>query len=104
MCVMLLMSAARLPVPLATGCKSSPPQQAGGTNPDGSITNPEGSVTYPAGSNQASREGGPAKAPAYSQSANAHPTQASPPEAPPRGTIPSRASVVIRATQTLTPR
>ncbi len=101
MCVMLLMSAALLPVTLATGCKSSPPQQAGGTNSDGSITNPEGSVTYPAGSNQASREGGPAKAPAYSQSANAHPTQASPPEAPRRGTIPSGASVVIRTTETL---
>src|ERR1700737_3149244 len=81
MCVMLLMSAALLPVALANGGKSSPPQQAGvkkshgpltnpagsvaypappvppptpARNPDGSITNPDGSVTSPAGSNQAS--------------------------------------------------
>src|ERR1700716_2872947 len=104
MCVMLLRTAPLLPVPLTTGCKRSPPQQAGVTNSDGSITNPDGSVTYPAhtvpaptparnpdgaitnpdgsvtspaGSNQASREGAPANAPAY-----AHPTQAPPPEAP----------------------
>jgi hypothetical protein len=128
MCVMLLMSAALLPVTLATGCKNSPPQQAGVTNsdgsitnpdgsvtypahtvpaptparnPDGSITNPDGSVTYPAGSKQASREGTPANAPANAQPAYAHPAQAPPPEAPRRVTIPSGASVVIRTTETL---
>jgi hypothetical protein len=101
MCVMLLMSAALLPVTLATGCKSSPPQQAGVTNSDGSITNPDGSVTYPAGSNQASLERAPANAPASAQPAHAHPTQAPPPEAPRRVTIPSGASVVIRTTETL---
>jgi hypothetical protein len=97
--VMLLMSAALLPVTLAIGCKSSPPQQAGVTNSDGSITNPDGSVTYPAGSNQASLERAPANASA--QPAHAHPTQAPPPEAPRRVTIPSGASVVIRTTETL---
>ncbi len=45
----LVMSGAMIPMTMTmVGCKSSPPQQAGVTNPDGSITNPDGSVTYPA--------------------------------------------------------
>ncbi|MDX6457485.1 MAG: hypothetical protein QOE55_1182, partial [Acidobacteriaceae bacterium] len=45
----LLIIGAMTPMTLTiTGCKNSPPQQAGVTNQDGSITNPDGSVTYPA--------------------------------------------------------
>ncbi len=93
----LVMCGAMIPTTITmVGCKSSPPQQAGLTNPDGSVTNPDGSVTYPArtvaapsptknadgsvtnpngsvtypaGSSQANRGGVPAKPLAYGAAA-----------------------------------
>jgi hypothetical protein len=123
----LLISAAMIPMTMTiAGCKNSPPQQAGVTNPngsvtnpdgsvtypartvpaptstknpDGSISNPDGSITYPAGSNQANREPARATPPAYVE--GARPAAA---EAPRRVMMPSGSPVVIRTNETLSAR
>jgi hypothetical protein len=111
-----------------SGCKSSPPQQAGVTNPDGSITNPDGSITYPAhtvpppsptkipdgstsnpdgsithpaGSSQAKRSTRPAHSVPSRSAPPADNSHTVPEPVIRRATIASGSSVVIRVTETL---
>lgn len=111
-----------------SGCKSSPSQQSGVTNPDGSITNadgsvtypahtvpppsprknpdgsisnPDGSITYPAGSLQANRATGLAKSVPSRPAPPADNSHAVPEPVVSHATIASGSPVVIRVTQTL---
>lgn len=111
-----------------SGCKSSSPQQAGVTNPDGSITNadgsvtypahtvaapsprknadgsttnPDGSITYPAGSQQATLESQPAYSAPSRPAPSADNSHSVAEPVMSRATIAPGSPVVIRVTQTL---